>query len=181
MLLELHTSFKSARELPGARNLFGRSVSPPRIDGIEPYPLIRKMRDEWELLELWPRCHPLSGLRRTLRRMKVVRSGSLRRLVGRRVRLVGIAAAGRTTRTEGGKTMAFLTLSDEEGLFEVTLFPGVYRRARRTLSDGGLGPFVVEGRVEEQYGAVALTAEGLELMAAYPRAETQRRRDVDIH
>jgi len=55
--------------------------------------------------------------------------------------------------------MAFLTLSDEEGLVEATMFPDVYGRSRRILADGGLGPFVVEGVVESQYDALSITAQ----------------------
>jgi DNA polymerase III alpha subunit len=70
--------------------------------------------------------------------------------------------------------MGFLTLSDEEGLFEVTLFPGVWRRSRRLLADDGAGPFVVEGTVEERYGAVSVTARGLEVLEDHSRAEAMK-------
>jgi hypothetical protein len=57
--------------------------------------------------------------------------------------------------------MCFVTLADEDGLFEVTLSPAVYRRSRRALAEGGLGPFVVEGRVESRYDAVSVAASSL--------------------
>jgi DNA-directed DNA polymerase III PolC len=163
-LLELFTSFPSARRLPGARGLFGCSPAPAVAEPLEDYAPIRKVRDEWELLELWVRRHPLAGLSETLRRMGATGSAHLAKHVGRRVRAVGLAAAGRTTRSESGKLMGFLSLSDAEGLFEVTLFPDVFRRARRLLAYEGLGPFVVEGRVEEQYGALSVIAVGLSVL-----------------
>jgi DNA polymerase-3 subunit alpha len=150
--------------LAGTRGLFSESVGPVREAEVGYYPPIRRMRDEWELLELWARCHPLAGLKKTLRRMQVTRSGRLPELVGRRVRTVGLAAAGRATRAGSGKLMGFMSLSDEDGLFEVTLFPEVWRRSRRMLGEGGLGPFVVEGRVESQYGALSVTAERLDIL-----------------
>ena len=52
--------------------------------------------------------------------------------------------------------MQFLTLDDEEGIFEVVLFPDVYRKVRFLLD--GPGPYIVEGRVEDQYGAVTVHA-----------------------
>lgn len=72
----------------------------------------------------------------------------------------------------------FLTLEDEYGLFEVTLMPGVARRG------GGdflrYGPYVVTGRVEDQYDSLSITAERVEyfdvsegqLALARPEAES---------
>jgi DNA polymerase III alpha subunit len=79
--------------------------------------------------------------------------------VGRRIKVAGMAAAARTTRVKAGRTMCFVTLGDEDGLFEVTLFPDVYERYRKHLVAGGSGLFLVEGRVESQYDAVSVTAE----------------------
>ncbi len=177
MLLEVHATFKSARKLAGARGLFAESVKPELSTDVDDYPTIDKMRDEWELLGLWPRCHPLAGLRRATIRMRATSSAELPGMVGRRVRLIGIAAAGRTTRAENGKLMGFMSLSDEAGLFEITLFPEVWRRSRRLLAGGGLGPFVVEGRVEEQCGAIGVTVEGIESLEDHSRAEAQSRRE----
>jgi error-prone DNA polymerase len=180
MLLELFTSFRSARRLPGARGLFADAPAPAPL-GPGPardYAPVEKMRDEWELLELWVRRHPLSGLRRSLRRMQVTPSEALPGLAGRRVRVAGMAAAGRTTRSGDGRLMGFVTLCDESGLCEVTLFPEAFARARRLMVEGGLGPFVAEGRVEEHHGAVSLTTERIEVLGRPARAETQRRGDV---
>jgi DNA polymerase III alpha subunit len=87
-------------------------------------------------------------------------AGDLEGAEGRRVRVIGAAAAARRVPTARGERMLFLTLDDGTGLAECTLFPGAYRRAAPRL--GGLGPFVAEGRVESQYGAVTLNAERVE-------------------
>lgn len=76
--------------------------------------------------------------------------------------MAGLVAAARTTPTKRGDTLCFVTLADEDGLFEVTLFPDVYRRYGRELSENELGPFIVEGSVESQYDAVTVTAERME-------------------
>ena len=56
--------------------------------------------------------------------------------------------------------MQFLTLEDERGVFEVTLFPKFYQRIRRLLTDAG--PYVVEGKVESQYDSISVTAHRVE-------------------
>jgi DNA polymerase III alpha subunit len=57
--------------------------------------------------------------------------------------------------------MEFVTLEDEYGVFEVTLFPDVYRRFAAVART--LGPYVIEGRVEECYGAITVSAATIEL------------------
>ena len=59
-----------------------------------------------------------------------------------------------------GELMQFLTFDDEDGVFEVVLFPDVYRKSRFLLD--GPGPYLVEGRVESQHGAIAVRAFRLE-------------------
>jgi hypothetical protein len=56
--------------------------------------------------------------------------------------------------------MQFITLEDEWGLAEVTIFPG----ACPLVPYLKLGPYVVEGRVEEQYGVRTLNADKFALV-----------------
>jgi hypothetical protein len=54
--------------------------------------------------------------------------------------------------------MQFITLEDEWGLMEVTIFPGTCR----LLTHLTLGPYVVSGIVDEQFGVFTITAETLD-------------------
>jgi DNA polymerase-3 subunit alpha/error-prone DNA polymerase len=56
--------------------------------------------------------------------------------------------------------MVFLTLEDEGGVVETTLFPAAYRRWGHLLEDAG--PFVAEGTVDRHHGVSSLTVEKLE-------------------
>ena len=58
--------------------------------------------------------------------------------------------------------MEFVTLEYETGLVECTLFPDVYARHRGVVHS--LGPYVAEGRVEEQYGAPTLNVSRIALV-----------------
>lgn len=116
-----------------------------------------KFRYEMEILGLSARRHPLFylyGERSSDSRL-------LPKRVGKRVRLVGLMATARVAMTARREAMQFLTLEDEHGLFEVTCFPKVFQRYRSLV--GTLGPYVVEGRVEERYDAITLNAERLSL------------------
>jgi DNA-directed DNA polymerase III PolC len=119
----------------------------------EDYDQRRRWRDEWETLGFLP-GPPLFALFRPLLPADLVASRDLPRYVGRHVGVAGLVATARATQTKHGQTMLFLSLEDEWGLSDVTFFPGRFPAATYL----GLGPYLVWGRVEEQFGVVTLTA-----------------------
>jgi DNA-directed DNA polymerase III PolC len=52
--------------------------------------------------------------------------------------------------------MMFLSMEDLHGTFEVVMFPDCYRQYAHCVA--GYGPFLVEGRVDEEFGVPSLTA-----------------------
>jgi len=112
-----------------------------------------KFAHELDILGLSARRHVLSYLAGP----RPFDSRNLASSVGRRVKLLGIMATVRIAVTAKDEPMEFLTMEDEHGIFEVVLFPDVFRRFRSLV--GTLGPYEVVGKVESRYGAVALTAD----------------------
>jgi len=125
----------------------------------------RKARDEWRILGISVGRHVLEHYRRQLAGATDADSRDLPGRVGRRVRIAGMLEAQRATPTRAGKTMLFLTLDDEYGLFEVTVFPDACRKIPPIRRHG---PYVVTGKVEQQYGAVTVSAESIRLHRAAP-------------
>jgi DNA-directed DNA polymerase III PolC len=112
-----------------------------------------RLRDEWRLLGFVVGPPLLSLFRPKLPR-HVVASRELPKHIGRHVHVVGAVATARHIITARGRPMQFVTLEDEWGLVEVTLFPGsAPQRPYLTL-----GPYLAEGTVEEQYGVLTLNA-----------------------
>lgn len=58
--------------------------------------------------------------------------------------------------------MLFVTIEDEAGLLEATLFPKAYRRLGSRL--GELGPYLFEGVVEIDQGVASLDILGIEYL-----------------
>ncbi len=114
---------------------------------------------EWSVLGICADGHPMEAFRAGGLPPRTMPVAEAERTRGRRVRAAGIVAARRTVPTRGGRRMQFVTLEDETGLLECTLFPAVYERHRAVLRD--LGPYLAEGRIEEQHGAPTLTVERL--------------------
>ncbi|MEO5364825.1 MAG: DNA polymerase III subunit alpha [Magnetococcus sp. WYHC-3] len=76
------------------------------------------------------------------------------------VRVAGLVAEIKLHRTRKGDRMAFVTLEDGHGQFEVVLFSEIYA-ASRTLLDSAQ-PLVVTGPVEVEDDVVKMTAERVE-------------------
>jgi DNA-directed DNA polymerase III PolC len=123
----------------------------------------RRWRDEWETLGfvLGP---PLFSLFRRevpeVKRAPLIGSHEVPRHAGRRVRVQGLVATARNVVTEQGKPIQFVTLEDEHGLAEVTLFGGTCAQVPYLT----MGPYLATGVVEERYGAYTVTAQRFERM-----------------
>ncbi|MHC4607055.1 MAG: helix-hairpin-helix domain-containing protein, partial [Planctomycetota bacterium] len=135
MMVELHAPGKPVPPLPDFTEL-------------------EKFRHEFEILNLSARRHVLFYLRDGHRGFTP--SCDLPELVGKRVRLIGILATLRVTETRRDERMEFLTLEDEDGIYEVTVFPDVLRNLGFKVRD--IGPYIVEGKVDSSYDAVTVTA-----------------------
>jgi DNA polymerase III alpha subunit len=117
------------------------------------YSQVRQWREEWEHLGFLA-GPPLMVLFRPLLPKGLQDSRQLATRVGRPICLAGLVATGRHTETKNGEEMQFITIEDEWGLVDVTLFP----RLCPPIPHLGIGPYIVEGDVDEQYGVLTVTA-----------------------
>jgi DNA-directed DNA polymerase III PolC len=123
---------------------------------------------EARILDVWIRSHPLErfgqvGRVEPVGRVKGVSPASaLAELAGRRARLVGWLVTSRRLRTSKGTYMKFLSLEDETAPYEAILFDKAYQKfGHLTLTRG---PYLVEGRVEDDEGHCSLHVERLEVL-----------------
>jgi DNA-directed DNA polymerase III PolC len=118
------------------------------------YPAERRLRDEWALLGfvVGP---PLLALLRPQLPVALHTSRDLPKLVGRPVRCAGLVATARHHPLADGRSMQFVSLEDEWGLIEVTLFDGTCPPVAYLT----LGPYLVEGTVEVQHDVLTVTAQ----------------------
>ena len=117
-----------------------------------------RLRGEFRVLGFLPGEHPITLFADVRRRAGALLARELEQgAIGRRVRLLGWPIAGKVVGTKSGAPMEFFTFEDETGLVECTFFPGAYSRSCHLLD--GRGPLLLEGRVEEEFGARTLTVE----------------------
>jgi DNA polymerase III alpha subunit len=134
------------------------SAGPAIPDPPGDYTTLRKYLDERKILGFSTGEHLMALCRPHLNGATDADSRDLPGRIGQTVTIAGLPEAMRTTRTQNGRTVAFLTMDDEFGLFEVTVFPDAARPELLESLPSRYGPTVITGVVETQYDAITLRA-----------------------
>jgi DNA polymerase III alpha subunit len=98
--------------------------------------------------------------RERLRSFRLVKSTDLKTYVGEHVLCAGMLTTAKPVHTKDDEPMQFATFDDGDGLIEAVIFPEVHRTRGHVLFDQG--PFLLRGKVEEEFGAVSLTVTHLD-------------------
>jgi DNA polymerase-3 subunit alpha/error-prone DNA polymerase len=154
LLWELVRWQKSRSHRSGAGDLFnvGRAVPKPSFP---PENETERLRHEFSALGFLCDRHPMVLYADVLKKQKILKARDLPRFTGRHVCIAGLLITGKVVHTKHGEPMEFLTFEDETGLVETTFFPKAYRNFCAILDRSR--PFILYGKVEEDYGAVTLT------------------------
>lgn len=123
------------------------------------YQALVRVRNELRYLEMHITAHPMAILRGEASRygcLPVHEAAAAN--AGTKLLLAATVAAMRRVVTLQG-AMQFLTFEDETGLLEAAILPPAYRRLGERVTTPG--PFLVEGRLRRQQGAVHLEVNSL--------------------
>ncbi len=156
LLWELACWMKSRRNLAKPRGLFDETVPIEKPHFPEDCPR-ENLRCEYAVLGFLCNRHPMTLFSKETNRIGVVKARNLKQFSGRRVTLAGLLVTGKVVHTKQGDPMEFLTFEDETGLVETTFFPEAYSRFCALLDRSR--PFVLKGKVDEDFGAVTLTVD----------------------
>jgi DNA polymerase-3 subunit alpha/error-prone DNA polymerase len=116
-----------------------------------------RLREEFAVLGFLCDRHPMVLYAGDLKHRGIIKAKDMPYFAGRHIRIAGILITGKVVHTKHGDPMEFLTFEDETGLVEATFFPKAYRRFCAML--GKDRPFILCGKVEEDFGAHTLTVE----------------------
>jgi DNA polymerase-3 subunit alpha/error-prone DNA polymerase len=145
-ILSWRASDHASRDLFNRRDLTSPPLQPDRSQDL--------LREEMQALGFLCDRHPMTLV--TLED-RVVKAKDVARFAGRRVRCAGFLITGKVVFTRQGDPMEFITFEDETGLLECTFFPETYRRYCHILDPAR--PSIIEGKVEEDYGACTITVD----------------------
>ncbi|MFH1059560.1 MAG: DNA polymerase III subunit alpha [Pseudomonadota bacterium] len=140
----------SAMRAPGLWPAAPPQAAPPLPSAGE----IEDLRRQYAVLGFLCDRHPMELFREALRGRAVIKARDLAGRQGQRVRLAAWLITGKTVWTKTDQAMQFLTFEDETGLVETTFFPDAYRRFAMSLD--WERPYLLEGVVEENFGAATL-------------------------
>jgi len=148
---------RSAGTAPVQNSLFGARRPAGGIPPLPPDDPLERLRREFGALGFLCDRHPMELCADAVRRLGAVKAVEVPRCVGRRVRFAGWLITGKVVETKHGEPMEFLTFEDETGIVETTFFPDAYRRFCHIIDRER--PYLLFGKVEEDWGAVTLTVE----------------------
>lgn len=123
------------------------------------FSLHEKQYYEYSLLGIDIRDHFMASLREKLRGQKVSSSLEIKNLAHNApVRACGLLFRPHRPPTRSGKITVFLSLADEFGLTDVTVFEEVYMRCGHLIFGPQSGPLLVQGTVQRRGEGVSIMA-----------------------
>jgi DNA polymerase-3 subunit alpha len=170
----------------GQGSLFGGlssqdSKDQPQLPEAPPWSDREQLAHEKELLGFYVTGHPLGAVASELARFTDTSAATTEGKAGRVVRVGGLLTALRETRTKRGQRMAFATVEDLEGSFELVIFSEPYEQHRSLLleakdgseAEGGPTPLVILGELEGGDTPKVLVREIIKLVDCERRLASQ--------
>jgi error-prone DNA polymerase len=151
--------FFEGKEEIRALDLFGYTIRPVQASYQGCYSRDTMLRHESETLGFLLSVHPLDIYADVLKGMEYVRASDMRRYVGSHITMIGWLVTGKTVLTREGEPMKFVSFEDCTGIYETVFFPKVYHRYCHMFY--ALRPYVIKGRVEEDFGSINLNVQNL--------------------
>ena len=107
-------------------------------------------------------CHPLDLFREALAGTPRILAKELDHYVGQEVTLIGWLLTEKIVSTKKGEPMEFMTLEDQTGMYDATVFPTTYRQYCHLLATNQA--YVVTGLVEKHFETITVTVRTLQLL-----------------
>jgi error-prone DNA polymerase len=135
---------------------------PPPIETprAPPYDRQTMLRHEIETLGFLLSTHPLEPYEQALRGRGIIPVRDVEKHAGERVTVLGWHVTSKLVQTKNEEPMEFVTFEDTTALVDTTFFPRAYERFCHLLTS--TRPFILTGRVEEEYGVCTLNVERVE-------------------
>ena len=126
------------------------------------YSAQKRLHHELTLFGFPLHCHPLDLFKEALAATPHIFAKDMAQYVGKEVTLAGWLLTEKIVSTKKGEPMEFMTLEDQTGMYDATLFPNRYREYCHLLATNQA--YVVTGLVEEHFSTVTVTAKTLQLL-----------------
>lgn len=123
----------------------------------EQFSLEERLKTEGKILGFWVSAHPLKLYSDILSQYRITPSGNFHLLEDKHpVMIAGILLYCREEKTKNGEEMAFCLLEDEDGMYEVVVFPKVYELNRSLFFK--TATLLIEGEISNNDGDISIIA-----------------------
>ena len=126
------------------------------------YSAQKKLHHELTLFGFPLSCHPLDLFKETLAATPHILAKDVNHYVGKEVTLIGWLLTEKIVSTKQGEPMEFMTVEDQTGRYDATVFPNAYRQYCHLLATNQA--YVLTGFVEEHFSTVTVTVKTLRLL-----------------
>ncbi|MFO0701116.1 MAG: DNA polymerase III subunit alpha [Nitrospira sp.] len=145
------------------RLLASQATKPPGYIPIPAeYSAQKKLHHELTLFGFPLQCHPLDLFKDSLAATPSILAKDLDQYVGKEVTLIGWLLTEKIVSTKKGEPMEFMSLEDQTGMYDATVFPTTYRTYCHLLATNQA--YVVTGLVEEHFSTVTVAVKTLRLL-----------------
>ncbi len=114
----------------------------------DPYPIMKQLMMEKEVVGFFVSTHPLAQVRDKIRKYGYVSIQQAQYLKQKKIKMAAVVQSLKIIRTKKGETMAFATISDESDEIDTVLFPKIFRQVNHWLEEDSF--VFVEGKLEER-------------------------------
>ncbi len=128
------------------------------------YSFQKSLAHELALFGFPLQCHPLDVFREAYKDIRYILANDLALYIGKEVTLIGWLLTEKIVSTKKGEPMEFMTLEDQTGMYDATVFPQTYRQYCHLLATNQA--YIITGLVEEQFSTVTVTVRTLRLLSA---------------
>lgn len=152
-------SKKAEKNKSRQRSLFGGAVENSvafKLPDVPKWDMLSSLQKEFDSLGFYLSSHPLNAYAQQLEQLQLTPSSMFVSFSTGSMRVAGVLLSTTVRTGKRGQKYAFLSLSDQEGTYEVTLFSEVYSQSVELLKEGNL--LAIEINLKKDNDQLRLTA-----------------------
>lgn len=150
------------------RLLASQAPTPPSYVPIpEAYSFQKSLAHELALFGFPLQRHPLDVFHEAYKDTRYILAKDLALYIGKEVTLIGWLLTEKIVSTKKGDPMEFMTLEDQTGMYDATVFPNIYREYCHLLAPNQA--YVITGQVEAHFSTVTVTVRTLRLLSTHEK------------
>ncbi|PWU69173.1 DNA polymerase III subunit alpha [Gracilibacillus dipsosauri] len=145
----------------------------------EPFPPIKQLMMEKEVVGFFVSTHPLTNIRTRIGKIGYLTIQQAKYQKSRKLKLAAVVQTLKVIRTKKGESMAFITIADETDELEGVIFPPAFRKVNHWLKEEEFA--FVHGRVENRGDKLQIIAEDIQPLVMEQQTQSNEKIFIQTH